>query len=615
MDEIAFFLLLRNIKIDGAMEISRHFCVHRHCRRKDVMDTYYSSETNVQILIALMKAHGVKKIVASPGATNICLVASLQQDPYFEMYSSVDERSAAYMACGLAAESGEAVALSCTGATASRNYFPGLTEAYYRKLPVLAITATQHTGRIGQNMPQVIDRSIQPKDTVRISVEAPIIHSEEDRWACELHVNQALIELRRDGGGPSHINLATSYSSDFSVKQLPEVKVVRRYTYGDSFPDIGRRKAAVLVGSHRIWDERLTGLVDAFCERYDAYVLCDHTSNYTGKYKIFPNLICYQEQYVSQLRYADLLIDMGNISGAYMNVDAKEVWRVSEDGEVRDGLKKATAVFAMREEDFFAYYNQVSEESAGISRYAAFRQEYDDMLAAVPELPFSNIWIAQHSARLVPDGCAMHFGILNTLRAWDFFTVDAQMAGYANTGGFGIDGNISSLIGASLAHPDKLYFGIFGDLSFFYDLNAMGNRHVGPNVRIMLVNNGKGTEFRNYNHSAARFGQEADLFMAAAGHYGNQSAELVKHYATDLGFVYLSADNKEQYLEKAAVFFDASSGRAPVIFEVFTCSDKESEALRMINNSRHNAVGNLKNAAKSVLGENGVRAVKKMLRR
>ena len=104
---------------------------------------YYTSEKHTQILIALLKAHNIRKIVASPGTTNICFVGSLQSDPYFEIYSSVDERSAAYIACGLARESGEPVVLSCTGATASRNYAPGLTEAYYSNVPVLAVTSTQ----------------------------------------------------------------------------------------------------------------------------------------------------------------------------------------------------------------------------------------------------------------------------------------------------------------------------------------------------------------------------------------------------------------------------------------------------------------------------------------
>ena len=83
---------------------------------------YYTIERSIQILISLLKQHGIKKCVLSPGTTNLTFVASLQQDSFFELYSSVDERSAAYIACGMAAESGEPVVLSCTGATASRNY-------------------------------------------------------------------------------------------------------------------------------------------------------------------------------------------------------------------------------------------------------------------------------------------------------------------------------------------------------------------------------------------------------------------------------------------------------------------------------------------------------------
>ena len=111
----------------------------------------YSSEKNVQILLSLLKEHGIKKMILSPGSANASFVASAQYDGEFELYSSVDERSAAYIACGLAEESGEPVVICCTGATASRNYMAGLTEAYYRKLPIIAVTATRPLAWIGQN--------------------------------------------------------------------------------------------------------------------------------------------------------------------------------------------------------------------------------------------------------------------------------------------------------------------------------------------------------------------------------------------------------------------------------------------------------------------------------
>ena len=174
------------------------------------METFYTDEKNTQIVLGLLKKHGIRKVIASPGTTNIRLIASMQQDSFFEMYSAPDERSAAYMACAMAAESNEAVVLSCTGATASRNYIPGLTEAFYRKLPVLAITSTQHTGRIGQNIAQVLDRSVVLKDMVKLSVHVPTCHTGEDIWSCNVLVNKAILELNHKGGGPVHINLETT---------------------------------------------------------------------------------------------------------------------------------------------------------------------------------------------------------------------------------------------------------------------------------------------------------------------------------------------------------------------------------------------------------------------
>ena len=96
----------------------------------------YSSERNVQMLLSLLKAHKIKKMVLSPGSANASFVASAQYDGEFELYSSVDERSAAYIACGLAEESQEPVVICCTGATASRNYMPGLTERRAKVKPL-----------------------------------------------------------------------------------------------------------------------------------------------------------------------------------------------------------------------------------------------------------------------------------------------------------------------------------------------------------------------------------------------------------------------------------------------------------------------------------------------
>ena len=586
------------------------------------MDKYYSSERNVQMLVQLMKAHGVKRIVASPGTTNICLVASLQHDPYFTLYSSVDERSAAYIACGLAAETGEPVALSCTGATASRNYIPGLTEAYYRHLPVLAITATQHPGRIGNYIPQVIDRTAQLNDMVKCSVQALIPGNKEDEWALNVQLNQALIALKRNGGGPVHINLMTTYSKDFSVQELPLVRVIQHVGYQDKLPSLKKGRIGIYVGAHEKWDDELTNAVSQFCEVFDAVVFCDHTSNYKGKFRILPSLICGQEQYDATCRSLDTMIHIGQVSGASMGMHPKEVWRVNPDGEIRDTFHKLTCVFEMEEKDFFEAYvrseeNPVTTDINCAKReyYDSWKKECEEIIDKIPDLPFSNVWIAQQTSSRLPEGSTLHLGILNTLRSWNFFEIPESVCGYSNTGGFGIDGDISSLMGASLAQPQKLFFGVVGDLAFFYDMNVLGNRHFGKNVRLLLVNNGRGTEFRNYNHPAARFGEDADAYMAAAGHYGNQSPDLVKHYAQDLGFEYMSAKDKKTYLELLPRFLTPEITDRPMLFEVFTDSAEESRALELIYNIENDVKGVAKKIVKNVLGEKGTSTLKGLLKK
>ena len=582
------------------------------------MSHYYSAERNVQILLALMKAHGVRKVVVSPGATNVCVVGSLQSDPYFQLYSSVDERSAAYIACGLAAESGEPVALSCTGATASRNYAPGLTEAFYRKLPVLAITSSRPQSSVGMLVPQATDRTQQFKDMLNLSVQVPTVADKNDEWAVSIQINKALLALRHRGGGPVHINIVSGYSRDFSVRKLPEVTVIRRYCPGDAFPEIpARGKIAIFVGAHTRWSEALTQAVDDFCATYDAVVICDQTSNYRGKYRVLAKLSTIQQNNRTPNADIDLLIHIGEVSGSYMTLFPKAVWRVSPDGEIRDRFRKLTAVFDMEEQAFFRVYAAKAPASERNSFLRSWQADREELLAKLPELPFSNLWIAQHTAPRLPADSVLYLAILNTLRAWCYFETPDSIICYANTGGFGIDGGTSSLLGTSLANPNRLCFGITGDLGFFYDLNALGNRHVGRNLRLILINNGLGTEFKNFNHYAALFGDEADQYIAAAGHYGRKSRKLVRHYAEDLGFEYMSAEGKDDYLAAMDRFFTPELTDRPMLLEVFTDSKLESDALHtvMTLNGEEEKKGGAKVMVKRVLGENNVRTLKRMIRK
>ena len=579
----------------------------------------YTNERNVQIVIALLKAHGIHRVIASPGTTNMTFVVSIENDPWFQIWSSVDERSAAYLACGMAAESGEPVVISCTGATASRNYMPGLTEAYYRKLPVLAITSTRGNHKIGHLIDQQIDRRNVPNDIAMESVTIPMVKDAEDERFCEIEANKAILALTLNGGGPAHINMYTKYSHDFSVKEIPHVNAIYRHTMFDKeWPAIPQNgKIVVRVGSHSNFTEELTKAVDDFCATYDAVVCCDHTSGYRGKYEVHAQLVFGQRQWHSALSNANLCIHIGEVSGDQFRIGVKHTWRVSSDGALRDTFGNLRRVFMMPEVEFFRHY---ANENASRTEYLnAFTDEIKNVQSRLPELPFSNIWIAQQMHDKVPANSELHFGIYHSLRSWNFFKLPTGVQAKCNVGGFGIDGGVSTMIGASLVHPEKLFIGVFGDLAFFYDMNVVGNRHVGNNVRIMLINNGKGNEFRNYGHPCYFLGDEADEYVAAAGHYGNKSNELVKNYAENLGYKYLTASNKEDFLSVVNEFLNSEISDKPILFEVFTETDDESNALEMTLNtiidSKTVIKAKVKNAVREVVGDSTVKAIKKVLGR
>ncbi|MBU3950641.1 MAG: 2-succinyl-5-enolpyruvyl-6-hydroxy-3-cyclohexene-1-carboxylate synthase, partial [Proteobacteria bacterium] len=218
----------------------------------------YTDEKHVLILLSLLKAHDIKKFIISPGSNNIPISGSVQSDSYFEVYSAVDERSAAYIAVGMAENSGEPVVLSCTGATASRNYMPGLTEAYYRKLPVIAITSFNGNENIGHLVAQNIDRTRIPNDVAIISVHLPVIRTKTDHWECNTLVNKALIESKRNGGGPVHINISSLYTGQFNVKSLPNERVIHYLNRHSKIEGLGKKKIGIFVGSHRRFTDRET---------------------------------------------------------------------------------------------------------------------------------------------------------------------------------------------------------------------------------------------------------------------------------------------------------------------------------------------------------------------
>lgn len=576
---------------------------------------YYTREKNIQILIALLKSYGIKRVIASPGSSNEALVISLQHDDFFEMYSCVDERSAAYMACGIAEETNEPVMITCTEATSSRDYMPGLTEAYYRKLPILAVMTSHGETMIGSYEPQVLDNAVTPNDTSVYNFRIPLCNTKAEERSTIVHINEAINKLTLNGGGPVRLILEIRDISHYDIKDLPSVPIIRQYTDVNQLPSLPNGKIAIFVGSHKRFSEEETEIIEKFCESNNAAVICDITSGYSGKYKINYSLVASQEGFSSICPNVDLVVYIGMVTGDYYGSGicrhTPNNWLINKDGVYRDRFGTLSAVVTLDETEFFKHY--VVEGQRSLEFFNSLKRQVENIQDKWPEMPFSNLWIARKTCNDIPVTSEVHTAINNSLRSWNFVGLPNEVLGFSNVGGYGIDGGLSSMIGASLIHPDKIYYGICGDLQFFYDINIIGNRHVGKNIRILLVNNGHGQEFRFYQNPASQFGAETDKYVAAGGHFGCKSRNLVKHFAEDLGYKYMTADSKESFLAVYKQFFNNEKSDKPIIFEVFTTTEDEDRALKLTRTIVPRVVPKKELAAKvvkKIIGEKNVEVVK-----
>jgi 2-succinyl-5-enolpyruvyl-6-hydroxy-3-cyclohexene-1-carboxylate synthase len=538
----------------------------------------YTDDKNAQVVLALLKKYNIRKIVVSPGTTNVPIARAVQFDPFFEVYSAVDERGAAYLAGGLAFATGEPVVISCTGATASRDYVPGMTEAYYRNLPVIAITSQHHSPCPSDLMPQMTDRTVTQNDVKRFAAILPLIKDDEDYRRCVQLLNEAFYTATRHDAGPVHINLPVGNLYSFTTKELPDVQKIDVYD-AEYFPEdaliaaMKGKRVALFIGSHKPFDAATKAAIERFAENLDAPVFCDHTANYAGRNRV---LSAVAGDLAELKELPDLVIDLGSVSGDYSAsrlFRGKRVWRISEDRKFhnRHGAEIVEKLFFCSEKFFFTHL----QDAEGASPY--YRRIRESVAGTkLPTVPLSNIYVSSKLSALIPKHSYLHLAILNSLRSMNFFALDPSVTVSCNVGGFGIDGALSTALGQSLADPDTLSFCLLGDLAFFYDMNALGNRHVGRNLRILLVNNARGVEFRLNTSLERLWGSDTDDLIAAKGHFGSAKA-----WAESMGFAYMTADTKEGFDAQIASFCDRDPKKfgKPVVFEVFTTAENEKEAL------------------------------------
>ena len=513
----------------------------------------YSNKENINILTALLVKHGVRHAVVCPGSRNAPIVHNLNECPDIECFPVTDERSAAFYALGIWQATGNAVVVCVTSGTALLNVAPAVAEAFYQQARLVVISADRPPQWIDQLDGQTLPQPDALGRFVRRSVSLPVLSPSTDdderaeqRWYCNRLVNEALMERH----GPVHINVPYGEPLfDFTVASLPDERKIE-WLPADISPTVLSHVTRMFMLSERpmlVSGQPMNPNLD------EAVALVADDERYV------PDFVLYIGGSIVSKRVKRFLRK------------ARQTWVVNATGEVNDTFMNLTHVvqgdgkvvadhirFMMETEPhpFVLLWDELLER---------VRRKADTFVPA-----FSQMAAVQLFERSVAEGglseAVFHYANSMPIRLANIF---ARHQVFCNRGVNGIEGSLSTAAGFSCVTDDKV-FCVIGDLSFFYDQNALWNQNLRGNLRIMMLNNGRGGIFnmlKGLEKSAAR-----DR-LVSAGHTTTAEGICLQN-----GVGYLKAEDAEQMRQGIDWLLNTKSEH-PMLLEVLTDADADCKAM------------------------------------
>ncbi|MFS4491548.1 2-succinyl-5-enolpyruvyl-6-hydroxy-3-cyclohexene-1-carboxylic-acid synthase [Maribacter sp. 2308TA10-17] len=560
----------------------------------------YSSIPAAQTVVAHCKSKGVQNIVISPGSRNAPLILGFTEDPYFNCFSIVDERCAAFFALGIAQQLREPVAVVCTSGSALLNYYPAVSEAFYSDIPLLVISADRPSYKIdvgdGQTIRQddVFHRHIGYSANLKQDVN----HAKDriERYAPELlkdtqqdiqlynddELNKAL-EKAITTGLPVHINVrfeeplydtlqqASVVPSTHKIQE-PEIKGIEHISECAEIWNASSKKM-VLVGVNDP-NKVEQKFLDKLANDPSVIVFTETTSNlhHANFFSSIDSIIApieksnEKEKLFTALR-PDVLLTFGGlivskkIKAFLREYKPRQHWHI-------DAVKSYNTFFSLSHHfkmDVNTFFGNFSEEIKGVqSEYFSFwnskqnayelkRKQY------IQQIDFSDMLAFQVISENIPENYQLQLANSSTVRYAQLFDLKPSLKVFCNRGTSGIDGSTSTAIGASIYSENPTLF-ITGDLSFLYDSNGLWNNYVRPDFRIIVINNDGGGIFRILpgKEDTSKF----ERFFETTHNLQ------VRKYCETFNFEYLFSDSEKSLKFAISAFYEPSE--RPRILEVST---------------------------------------------
>ncbi len=458
---------------------------------------------------------GVQYAVISPGSRNAPLILSLTQHNNITCFSVPDERSAGFIALGLARTSGSPVILSCTSGTAALNFAPALAEAYYQEVPLIALTADRPEEWIDQNDGQTIRQQHVFRNFIKKSFQLPeeTIHK-IDLLRTHRTLSNAVNLSLQTPPGPVHINIPLRVplyskiqppSDKLHISRLNEVNQDFQLPDELSFLWNSCTKKMIVVGFHDPNSEMLYHLTE-LSKRQDVVILAENLSNQANE-----NYISCHDRFLFSLHkeekeeyLPEIIVTIG---GAILSKQLKmflraansvQHWHVDSAGRPVDNYLALSQIISTSAGSFLkALSSQTKQQTSSYAGRCLKRENHirNTHARLLKDFPAGDLTVFGILLEQLPPQSVVHIGNSSAIRYTQYFDTRSDIEYYGNRGVSGIDGCLSTAVGCTLG-TKSIVTAIIGDISFLYDSNALFNNHIPGNLKIIVINNGGGDIFR-----------------------------------------------------------------------------------------------------------------------